>query len=214
MVLVANAFLERADAEEQLGAHAERSPRLRGIRQMLDRDPWTGAQSATSLMGDPGWLRGLSLLGPLGLVFDLQVLPGQLPQAARVAADQGDLTFVLNHGGYHVPASAEAEEAWRHGVSLLARCPNVVVKASGWDTVDPAWAPDGVDRYLGTLLEAFGPERVLFASNFPVDRRTVSFSRLVELDLHAVRHLTAVERDQFFCLNAARVYRIPLDPSS
>lgn len=204
--IVANAFLERPDIEQQLDAHAT-AANLRGIRQMLDRDPYTGVTGETPLLTDSAWRRGLALLATRRLVFDLQVLPSQLPLAARVASEQPDVVFSLNHGGYHVQYSSEAEHLWQRGIVEMARCPNVVVKASGYDTVDSSWSQDGVDRYVNSLLDAFGADRVLFASNFPVDRRTIGYRRLVEMDRRATRHLNEDERDGFFYRNAMRIYR-------
>ena len=203
--IVANAFLERPDIEAQLSQHAA-APNLRGIRQMLDRNPWTGTSEETSLFSDPSWHRGLALLAERHLVFDLQVLPSQLRQAAHTAEQHADVIFALNHGGYHVPYSEEAERDWLRGIAEMAKCPNVVVKASGYETVDPSWRQDGVDRYVETLLTAFGPDRVLFASNFPVDRRTISYRRLIEMNRTATRHLGDEDRDRFFYANAQRVY--------
>jgi len=209
--IVANAFLERSDVDDQLTAHSAAS-NLRGVRQMLDRDPYSGASGETQLLGDPAWRRGLALVAERNLVFDLQVLPSQLHLAARVAEEEPDLVFSLNHGGYHVPYSAEAERLWLGGIKAIAKCSNVVVKASGYETVDPTWSETGLDRYIETLLETFGPDRVLFGSNFPVDRRTISYWRLVVMTRSATRHLSADERDRFFYRNALRVYQ-PSGPS-
>ena len=124
------------------------------------------------------------------------MLPSQLDVAARLAADFGETVFVLNHGGYHVPASPEQRELWRTGIARLARQPNVVVKVSGYDAVDPTWAMAGYVEYVLTLLEAFGVDRVLFGSNFPVDRRTISYRDLVDATLSVTQQLTADERDR------------------
>ena len=207
--IVAAAILEAPDVSGVLAAHRE-YPAVRGIRQMLDRNPATGASEQTVLMDDAAWRRGLRLLAPAGLSFDLQVLPAQLGVAARLAADFGDTVFVLNHGGYHVPAAPEQCELWRTGVAQLARQPNVVVKVSGYDAVDPSWARPGYADYVLTLIDTFGVDRVLFGSNFPVDRRTISYRDLVDATLSVTQQLTANERDLLFCRNTARVYRIDL----
>lgn len=209
--IVPAAVLEAPDVSGVLAAHRE-YPAVRGIRQMLDRNPVTGASEETDLMDQAAWRRGLSLLAPAGLSFDLQVLPSQLGVAARLAADFGETVFVLNHGGYHVPASPEQHELWRTGIARLARQPNVVVKVSGYDAVDPSWARPGYADYVLTLLDAFGLDRVLFGSNFPVDRRTISYRDLVDATLSVTQQLTADERDRFFCRNTARVYRINIPP--
>jgi predicted TIM-barrel fold metal-dependent hydrolase len=207
--IVAAALLEAPDVADVLAAHREH-PAVRGIRQMLDRNPATGAAEETPLMDDAAWRRGFGLLAPAGLSFDLQVLPSQLDVAARLAADFGETVFVLNHGGYHVPASPDQHELWRAGLARLARQPNVVVKVSGYDAVDPSWARPGYADYVLTLLDAFGVDRVLFGSNFPVDRRTIGYRDLVDATLSVTQQLTADEQDRLFCRNTARVYRITL----
>jgi predicted TIM-barrel fold metal-dependent hydrolase len=203
--IVAHLNLEREDIDEQLHAQSQ-SANLRGVRHMLDRDLRTGRSQETQLMTDPAWRRGLARLAVHDLVFDLQVLPSQLDVAAQLADDFGDITFALNHGGYHVRGSSAMDALWRKGIQRIGRCSNVVVKASGYDTVDPTWPQQGVDDYVGTLLRHFGPDRVLFASNFPIDGLTISWPDLVRADLHAIRGLDAAERDAFFFGNAARVY--------
>lgn len=205
--IVAAAVLEAPDVESILDRHLE-YPAVRGIRQMLDRNPHTGASEETTLLDDPAWRRGLGLLAPRGLSFDLQILPSQLHAAARLAADFADLVFVLNHGGYHVPGASQSEQQWRDGITQLAKLPNVFVKASGYDAVDPHWGARGYRDYLSTLLDTFGIDRVLFASNFPVDRRTTSYRALIESTLAATSALTAAELDEFFFTNAVKVYRL------
>lgn len=206
-VIVAAAELERPDVCDVLAAHAA-YPAVRGIRQMLDRYPGADDPTVPGLLDDRDWRRGLGLLAPLGLAFDLQVLPVQLPDAAAVAGAFEETVFILNHGGYHVPRSAGQEEAWRHGIRLLARHPNVVVKVSGYDVVDPTWEPGGYASYVTTLLDTFGVKRVLFGSNFPVDRRTITYAGLVAATAAALQGLDEDERDSVFFRNAARIYRM------
>jgi predicted TIM-barrel fold metal-dependent hydrolase len=206
-VIVAAAVLESRDVADVLGAHLDH-PAVRGIRQMLDRDPTTGASQETTLMTDSAWRHGFAMLAPLGLSFDLQVLPSQLDVAARLAHDFDETVFVLNHGGYHVPRSQEHYELWRGGIERLSRQPNVVVKASGYDAVDPTWDAQGYHDYVNALIDTFGVDRVLFGSNFPVDGRTTSYPALVADTLVAVQGLTADERDRLFYRNTVRVYRV------
>lgn len=211
--VVAAVRLEDPALPGLLDRHAEH-PGLRGVRQMLDHTD--GVAGPTRLLGDQAWRRGLHLLAVRGLSFDLQVLPEQLSEAAEVAAAEPDLVLVLNHGGYHVPASGTARRHWLEGIDRLARRPNVVVKASGYDAVDPTWQPDGFLDYVHRLLEAFGPDRTMFGSNFPVDGRTTSYPALVAACREATTGLTPTERDAFFARNAARTYRleIPDHPST
>jgi predicted TIM-barrel fold metal-dependent hydrolase len=207
--IVAAAVLEAPNVEALLERHLEHRA-VRGIRQMLDRNPRTGASEESVLMDDPAWRRGLGLLAGRGLSFDLQVLPSQLATAARLAADFPDLVFVLNHGGYHVPASLESEQQWRDGIAQLAGVPNVVVKASGYDIVDPHWRVQGYRDYVTTLLDTFGVDRVLFGSNFPVDGRTTTYRGLINATIAATSALTAEELDRFFFANTVKIYRLEL----
>ena len=207
---VAGVQLEKPDAGDVLDAHLEIVP-IRGVRQMLDWDPRPGATAQPpTLLSDPVWRRGLRLLAERGLSFELQVLPEQLEQATEIVAAHPQTLFVLNHGGLHVPRSAATEAAWRHGITRLAQYPNVVVKSSGYDAVDPTWEPGAFRDYLRTLLEVFGVERVLFASNFPFDRRTISYEDLVRLSAWALADLAEAQRDAYFAGNAIRVYQLDM----
>lgn len=202
--IVGYAALENPGLADLLGQHA-RSPRLRGVRQMLDLDPDRGSQ----LLADPAWHAGLETLARHGLSFDLQVLISQLPAAARAARAHPEVTFVLNHGGYHAPASPPRRAAWIAGLATLASCGNVYVKSSGYADVDPAWPQSGLNDYIARLIDAFGTGRVMFGSNFPVDRRTVTFAGLIGRHARAVAQLDVADRDGYFYRTAARVYRIP-----
>ena len=203
--IVAAARLDAPGVADVLDAHREHRA-VRGIRHMLDRDA-RGEQAPTRLLDDPAWRRGYRLLADRGLVFDLQVLPAQLARAAAVVAAE-DVVVVLNHGGYHVPADPDVERLWRAGLRELARCPNAYVKVSGYDTVDPTWS--GFRAYLLTLLEAFGPDRTMFASNFPVDGRTTTYGALVAACTEVVAELTDAESDAFFAGTALRIYGIDI----
>jgi predicted TIM-barrel fold metal-dependent hydrolase len=209
--IVAAARLEQPGVRRVLSAHCE-SPNVRGIRQMLDRDLHTGMTAETPLLDDASWRAGLQLLGEMGLSFDLQILPSQLEASAGLADDFAGTVFLLNHGGYHVPRSALAERDWRRGIKALADCPNVAVKVSGYDAVDPTWAPSGNEDFVLSLVEAFGTDRSMFASNFPVDGRTITYVDLVALTSWALRDHAADDRDRFFFANAERYYRLSPRP--
>lgn len=206
-VIVAAARLENSNIQSLLESHLA-STAVRGIRQMLDRDLDTGATGETQLMGDLSWRKGFALLSKFDLSFDLQVLPSQLRTAAQLARTFEDTVVVLNHGGYHVPRSLEQDQVWHAGLSDLSNCQNVVVKVSGYDVVDPTWETKGYTSYVHRLIEAFGVERVLFGSNFPVDRRTTTYGSLVDATSEACKELSENERDLLFYGNTMRVYRI------
>jgi predicted TIM-barrel fold metal-dependent hydrolase len=208
IAIVAHARLEAPELGELLDAH-QRSGRVVGIRQMLD---WQGGrQRPSDLLADARWLAGLRLLPPRHLSFDLQVVPSQLTEAARVAADNPDVCFVLDHGGYHL---AGAESEWRRGLARIARESNVKVKVSGYQTVDPHHRDPGFRDFVRSCVDAFGPSRSMFASNFPFDGRSIDMHSLVERVAASLPELTPAEADEFWAGTAARTYRLDLHPTA
>ena len=210
-VVVPYVALDAPDAGEVLDRHLDASSRVRGVRQMLDVDPReTNPSSPPRFFEGHAWRRGLTLVGERGLTFDLQVSLGQLNDAKELVQEHEDVTFVLNHGGFHTRGTSENWRAWHHGIQRLASLPNICAKASGFGSVEPKWTIRGLGRFLVTLIEAFGVERVLFASNFPVESRTISYREMIARYSQATEVLSASERRAFFFENAVRVYKIPI----
>jgi predicted TIM-barrel fold metal-dependent hydrolase len=208
--VVARVALADAGVGAQLDALA-RLPRVHGVRQILNvAAPGTPrpvyAAGRADLMTDPAWRRGLARVGAAGLSFDVQAQPDQLTQVAALAADFGAVSFVLNHGGYMTARTEAADQAWRAGLRALARQPNVVVKASDYSTVDPSL--QGLDGFVRELIDVFGPGRVLFASNFPAERRALSYRGLVARFGAALSGLDPADQEAIWCGNASRVYRL------
>ncbi|MEH0548514.1 amidohydrolase family protein [Streptomyces sp. B21-105] len=171
---------------------------LKGIRHQVQGE------------SDPEWLlradvrRGLAAVADAGLVYDLVVLPGQLPACVRAADALPGLTFVLDHLG-KPPIASGALEPWARDVRALAALPNTVCKLSGMVTeADPAsWTVDDLRPYADTVLDAFGPARLMFGSDWPVCTLVASYGEVVA----AARQLTGPsDHDQIFEATAARVY--------
>lgn len=204
-VLVAAVQLEDPDLAVVLDRQ-QRIGSVVGVRQMLD---WHGGvKTASPLLLDPVWRRGLTTLAGRSLTFDLQVLPEQLRDATELVRSFPELQFVLNHGGLHVPWQQADLRQWSEDLQLLGRCANAAVKTSGFDTVDPSWQSRRVREYLAVLLDSFAPDRTLFASNFPIDRVGTDYSHLLEHHLAAFGGLDTGERDSVLRGNACRIYRI------
>ncbi|WP_171107820.1 MULTISPECIES: amidohydrolase family protein [unclassified Streptomyces] len=171
---------------------------LRSIRHQVQGEP------------DPEWLlrpdvrRGLAAVADAGLVYDLVVLPHQLPACARAATGHPDLTFVLDHLG-KPPIASGAPEPWASAVRTLAALPNTVCKLSGMVTeADPrSWTVDDLRPYADTVLTAFGPDRLMFGSDWPVCTLAATYSEV----LSTARELTdAADRSRIFEGTATRVY--------
>jgi len=149
------------------------------------------------MMDDSRWRAGYARLGRLGLHFELQAPFSQLAEAARLARDYPDTTIVLNHAG--LPTAGGARE-WRSAMAGLAACSNVAVKISGMG------AP--VREFVLGVLELFGIDRTMFASNYPVDSLRASFATIYAGFEEITRGLREAERRALFHDNALRIYRM------
>ena len=207
--IVAGADLSAPNAEATLAAHAAFS-RTRGIRQILNvhADPLYGYVDR-HFMRDPVWLENFRLLARYGLSFDLQLYPSQMQEAAQLARRHPDIQFVLNHAGMFVDrASLAGYRAWRDGLRVLSSCPNVAVKISGLGMFDHHWTVESLRPYVLETIDAFGTERAMFASNFPVDGLFGTYEALWSAYARIVAGASEGERAALFRRNAERIYRI------
>ncbi|WP_369250941.1 amidohydrolase [Streptomyces sp. R41] len=176
---------------------------LKGIRHQVQGEP------------DPEWLlrpdvrRGLAAVAEAGLVYDLVVVPHQLPACAKAAAALPELTFVLDHLGKPPIASGDLEP-WASDIRALAALPNTVCKLSGMVTeADPAaWTTDTLRPYADTVLEAFGPGRLMFGSDWPVCTLAATYGKVVRTAGELTAGLGDAEREAVFAGTATRVYGI------
>jgi L-fuconolactonase len=176
---------------------------LVGVRHQVHDEP------------DPEWLlrepvlRGLAAVAEAGLAYDLLVRERELP-AARAAVERlPQVRFVVDH--LAKPRVREgATEPWASRLAALARHPNVSCKLSGLVTEADwaAWTPAQLVPYVRHALAAFGPERLLFGSDWPVCLLAASYARVVDAAAEALDRagLGAAERDAVFGANASRVY--------
>lgn len=206
--IVAHAELEKPHAAALLAEHAAHR-NVRGIRQILNWHP-DKAKTYTprDLLTDESWHKGFALLARHDLSFDLQIYPAQMPAAARLAARHPDTALILNHTGMPVDRDAAGIEAWRSGMRALAAQPNVSVKVSGLAMLDWHWSRESLAPFVLETLEIFGAERVMMASNFPVDRLFGTCAKLYDAYRSLLAGASEAEREQLFARNAARIYRI------
>lgn len=210
--IVAGIRLDAPDAAGQLEAVAG-LPNARGVRDILNwhKDPGLSYITRPDLMCDPTWRAGFARLEPLGLSFDLQVYWHQLADAARLAADFPSTRILLNHAGMPLDRDDAAVETWRDGLSRLAAQDNTVVKISGVGMVDHAWPRDPAATLrpiVEDCLEAFGTDRAMFGSNFPVDGLYSSYRELYAAYDEIVCDLSPDERAALFGVTASTAYRL------
>lgn len=145
--------------------------KLVGFRHVVQAEP-------TGFLDRNDFNNGISLLRDSGLAFDLLILEGQIDEAARFVDRHADQVFVLDHIGKPRIVLGEMEP-WRRALTELARRPNVWCKVSGLVTEADwtGWTPETLKPYLNTVIEAFGPMRLMAGSDWPVCLAACGYTR-------------------------------------
>ena len=219
-----------AAVEPVLEAHVRAGGgRFRGVRYSTG---WDASEKIRSIVPDahrlahPQIRAAIGVLNRMGLSFDAWLYHPQLSDICDLAAAFPDLTIILNHVGSPIlggPYAGKRDEVfadWKTAIHQVARHPNVVVKlgalpirlAGGThdremppssEEVAAAWRP-----YLETCIEAFGPKRGMFESNFPVQRRWCSYPVVWNAFKLIAAGMSAEEKTELFSATAARAYRL------
>lgn len=164
---------------------------------------------------DPRWLcrddvqRGLAAVAAAGLAYDLLTKTPHLPAAIETVAARPDLTFVVDHISKPLIQSGELEP-WATRLRELASHPNVTCKLSGMVTEASwtDWTVEDLRPYADVVLDAFGPERVMFGSDWPVCLLAASYEQVMEAAEELTAGLSEAERDAIFGDTARRVYHL------
>ena len=206
--IIAGADLTRPDLDDTL-ANQSRSPRLRGVRQIVGREPADDARTGCArILDDPAFLRGLRALAAHGLSLDLQLTVPQMERVADLLTQVPELPVAMCHCGSPWDQSQAGLEAWQKGIARLARLPRVVCKISGLSMFDPRWTRERFVNRVRAVLSIFGPERCLFGSNFPVDGLHRSYEEIVAATHAALEGFGADAVDSVFRATARRFYRL------
>lgn len=172
------------------------APRFRGVRPMGVFDSPLPADDV------------LRALQERGLVFELMTHPDQLQSAATGLAAFDELVVVVEHTGWPRSSSDEEFALWKAGIDALAGLgENVVCKLSGLAMPLGSMRVDAFAPWLEHAIEAFGVDRCMFASNFPVDGMHGTFDELYSTFAAVTAGLDNESRDKLFAANAERVYR-------
>jgi predicted TIM-barrel fold metal-dependent hydrolase len=205
-VTVAQAWLDRDDCASVLEQQAA-FDFVRSVRHK-PRANSSAQDAAPGGMNDAKWRAGFARLAPLGLHFDLQTPWWHLADAAGLARDFPDTTIILNHTGLPSDRSAEALASWQRAIKTLASCPNAMIKISGLGQRGQTWSVDANRVIVLAAIEAFGPARAMFASNFPVDSLCASFDTIFSGFRTIVSDFSASEQRALFHDNAMRIYKM------
>ena len=186
---------------------------IRSLRGSPGGDLLVGVRHVTFVEPDARWLarddvrRGLSAIGDAGLAFDLLIAHHQLALATQVARDLPGTRFVLDHLG-KVPLRSTELVTWARDLADLARCPNVAMKVSGVVTEDDwsSWTARRLRPVIEHALATFGPQRLLFGSDWPVVELAGGYGPWLEAYLELTDDLSADERAAIDGGNAIRTY--------
>jgi predicted TIM-barrel fold metal-dependent hydrolase len=208
--IVAFVDLSAADAAVALSRQASH-PRVRGVRQVLNRHREPSLNRAPrDYLADPAWRSNFALLAGHGFSFDAQVYQHQMPELCALADAHPETTIILDHCGMPAERDPESLRGWREGMRELARRPNMRVKLCGFGMVDLDWTAETIRPFVLHAIEQFGPERSMFASNFPVDKLMATYDRLWGAYDRLTEDFSMAERENLFVTTAACTYRLDL----
>lgn len=230
---IGKADLRRGDLDVLLDAHVDAGRGLfRGIRDALSHATHPEAltipgRAPKNLHLDPAFRRGVARLGERGFTYDSWHYHYQNREFLDLARAVPDTTMVLDHFGTPLGVGPWAErhdeifDQWKADIVDIAECPNVVAKLGGlampdngfgWNIADrPPTSDEFVaaqERWYLHAIDCFGPERCMFESNFPVDRRSLSYRTFWNGVKKIAARFDDDERDAMFRGTAARVYSI------
>lgn len=192
--------LRAPDVDRDLESLAAQ-PKFRGVRHVVQDEP-----DANFLLGAE-FTRGISNLQRFGLTYDLLIYPRQLPAAIALVRRYPGQAFVLDHIA-KPPIKSGVLSSWQEQIRDLAKSPNVLCKVSGLITEADhgTWKPEDFVPFLDVVFEAFGEDRVMFGSDWPVCLIAGSYERTVRLVEDYTRLLSPDQRAKFFGENCARFY--------
>ncbi len=196
------------DVRPQLDRLA-RYPLLRGVRMQLhwhETPAFRFASSADQVI-DPKVRANVRRLKDYGLSFDLQLFPSQMKDGLQLVGENPETNFILTHCGMLTAGDPSTVEAWKAGLRTLAQAPNANAKLSGLGTFAHRNDPALIALIYDAAIEIFGSERLMFGSNFPIEKLWTSHAELVAAHRAAVADRQPSEQANIFWNTAERVYR-------
>ena len=178
-------------------------PKLVGLRHIVQDEP----DDRFLLRED--FRRGIAALARFDLAYDVLIYPRQLPAAIEFVAQFPQQRFVLDH--IAKPLIGEGVmEPWRTEIRELARNPNLYCKLSGMVTEArwQQWRPENFRPYLDVVFEAFGPERLMLGSDWPVCTLAGEYEDTIRIVTDFISCLSAAEQDAILGGNCERFYRL------
>jgi predicted TIM-barrel fold metal-dependent hydrolase len=207
--IVGFADLASDTAQETMRAQAH-FPRMRGVRQQLHwhENPLYRFAARPDVMNGARFRKNLTMLQDYDWLFELQVFASQMADAAKLARDFPNITFVLQHAGMPEDRSPEGRKLWREGMERLADEANVSTKLSALGTFIHRNDPAHVAEIVSETVAIFGAERCVWGSNFPIEKLWASYREVLDAAVQALSALPYAEQRMVMFSNAVRIYRL------
>ena len=184
-------------------------PLLRGVRMQLhwhETPAFRFAKSADQVI-DPTVKKNVARLKDYGLSFDLQLFPAQMQDGLELVGENPETDFILTHTGMLTDLAEPVVEEWKAGLRTLAKAPNLYAKLSGLGTFVHRNDPEVIGMVVDNAIEILGSDRLMFGSNFPIEKLWTSHADLIAAHRKAVAKHGAKAEADIFWNTAERVYR-------
>ncbi|WP_442582857.1 amidohydrolase family protein [Mesorhizobium sp. ASY16-5R] len=195
--IVAECHLARPDAGAVLDRHLEFA-NVRGIRSFGEGN----------YLVDPAWRRGFAELEARNLVYCLDTRVERADDVLDLARTFPGILICVDHCAIPMGRDATSFKAWRRAMEIMAKAPNVIMKISGLGMTDPLWTVASIRPYVLGSIEAFGADRVVFGTNWPVDRMFSSYPDVINAYAEIISGFPRAEQVKMFSGNAERIFRI------
>jgi predicted TIM-barrel fold metal-dependent hydrolase len=195
--IVAECHLARPDAASVLDRHLQFA-NVRGIRNFGEG----------RYLIDPAWRRGFAELAPRKLVSCIDTRVELADDILDLARSFPGTQLCIDHCGIPMGRDTETFRRWRAAMDVMAKSPNVTMKISGLGMGDPLWSVASMRPYVLGSIEAFGTDRVVFGTNWPVDRMFSSYPDVINAYAEIISGFSKAEQTAMFSGNAERLFRI------
>jgi predicted TIM-barrel fold metal-dependent hydrolase len=195
--IVAECHLARPDAATVLDRHLKFA-NVRGIRNFGEG----------RYLVDPAWRRGFAELAPRRLVSCIDTRVELADDILDLALSFPETELCIDHCAIPMGRDADSFKRWRAAMDVMARSPNVTMKISGLGMGDPLWTVSSIRPYVLGSIEAFGTGRVVFGTNWPVDRMFSSYPDVIDAYAEIISGFSRDEQTAMFSGNAERLFRI------
>lgn len=194
--------LQARDIAAQLEQSAHNKV-LKGFRHVLQ------GEKQRDFMLRPAFLRGIKALQPYGYTYDILVYPDQLPFVKKFVARFPDQPFVVDHLAKPYIKTHDIE-GWQKDIREIAAYPNVYSKVSGMVTEADweMWKEADLVPYIDVIVEAFGTQRLMFGSDWPVCLVAAEYQQVVGVVKTYFAAFTKAEQEQVFGTTATKFYKL------